>query len=64
MLGEIGAAPDGSTEPRIAAPKNETATTHFIVCWFMIVSFRIWSISSGKSLACHWPRKKLDAGHS
>jgi hypothetical protein len=60
VLGEIGAAPEGSTEPSIAAPKSATAIAYFIVCWFMVVSSRTWSISSGKSIACRWPIKNLD----
>src|SRR5487761_2763573 len=39
MFDDTGAAPEGSTEPSIAAPKTATATARFIVCWFMVVSF-------------------------
>jgi hypothetical protein len=44
VLAEIGAAPEGSTEPSIAAPKSAAATARFMIWWFIVVSSRIWSI--------------------
>ena len=55
MLDEIGAAPEGGTEPSITAPTTATATARFVVCLFIAVSSRFWTPQAANFLACRWP---------
>jgi hypothetical protein len=53
-LDDTGLAHDGVTAPRASAPAVAMTTAHFVICLFIVVSFRsLRAVSGGKSLVRH-----------